>query len=66
MRRHTSSTGSVNIFAGFLKCEACGYSLVLSDTKGHANHYICNIYKEKGPDAFGAVQSVFFMIPLRC
>ncbi|MBR5681619.1 MAG: recombinase family protein [Clostridia bacterium] len=50
-RKHESRTGFVNIFAGLLKCETCGYSLVLSNTKDHTNYYVCNTYKKKGPDA---------------
>ena len=48
-RRHESTTGFVNLFAGLLKCDHCGKSLGLSNTKDHSNYYVCNTYKKKGP-----------------
>ena len=48
-RKHESTTGFVNIFAGLLKCDHCGKSLGLSNTKDHSNYYVCNTYKKKGP-----------------
>jgi len=48
-RKHESTTGFVNLFAGLLKCDHCGKGLGLSNTKDHSNYYVCNTYKKKGP-----------------
>lgn len=48
-RKHESTTGFVNLFAGVLKCDHCGKGLGLSNTKDHSNYYVCNTYKKKGP-----------------
>ncbi|MBQ3707561.1 MAG: DUF4368 domain-containing protein, partial [Clostridia bacterium] len=48
-RKHESITGSVNIFAGLLKCDRCGRNLGISNTKDHVNYFVCNTYKKKGP-----------------
>ena len=48
-RKHESTTGFVNIFAGLLKCDRCGKNLGISNTKDHTNYYVCNTYKKKGP-----------------
>lgn len=49
IRKHESITGSVNIFAGLLKCDRCGRNLGISNTKDHVNYFVCNTYKKKGP-----------------
>ncbi len=68
VRKHESITGSVNIFAGLLKCDRCNRNLGISNTKDHVNYFVCNTYKKKGPghctshylpydDLYGAVLS---------
>lgn len=50
-RKRTSKIGSVNIFAGLLKCDRCGYALTIANAKDHKNYFCCNTYKRKGKDA---------------
>ncbi len=49
-RKRTSKSGFVNIFAGLLKCDKCGYALGIANANGKDNYYICNTYKKKGKD----------------
>ena len=45
-----SKSGFVNIFAGLLKCDKCGYALGISNASGKDNYFACNTYKKKGKD----------------
>ena len=54
-RKHESTTGFVNIFAGLLKCDHCGKGLGLSNTKDHSNYYVCNTYKKKARRSVPAI-----------
>lgn len=47
-RKRESKSGFVNIFAGLLKCEHCGYALCISNVKEGANYFVCNTYSKKG------------------
>ena len=47
-RKRESKSGFVNIFAGLLKCDKCGYALCISNAKGSANYFVCNTYSKKG------------------
>lgn len=38
-RKRTSKTGEVNIFAGLLKCDYCGYALTIANTKAGKKYY---------------------------
>lgn len=49
-RKRTSESGFVNIFAGLLKCDKCGYALGISNASGKDNYFACNTYKKKGKD----------------
>ena len=49
-RKRESKTGSVNIFAGLIKCEKCGYALGIANAHGRDNYFVCNTYKKKGPE----------------
>lgn len=49
-RKRTSKSGFVNIFAGLLKCDKCGYALGISNASGRDNYFVCNTYKKKGKD----------------
>ena len=49
-RKRTCSPGMVNIFAGLVKCEDCGYALGISNQKGRTPYFACNTYKKKGKD----------------
>lgn len=49
-RKRTSESGFVNIFAGLLKCDKCGYALGIANASGKDNYYTCNTYKKKGKD----------------
>ena len=47
-RKRESKTGAVNIFAGLIKCEKCGYALGISNKSEQDNYFVCNTYKKKG------------------
>ncbi len=47
-RKRESKSGFVNIFAGLLKCDKCGYAVCISNVKEGANYFICNTYSKKG------------------
>ena len=49
-RKRESKSGSVNIFAGLIKCERCGYALGICNASDRDNYYVCNTYKKKGPE----------------
>lgn len=49
-RKRTSKSGFVNIFAGLLKCDKCGYALGIANASNRDNYYCCNTYKKKGKD----------------
>ena len=49
-RKRTSKSGFVNIFAGLLKCDKCGYALGIANASNRENYYVCNTYKKKGKD----------------
>ena len=49
-RKRESKSGFVNIFAGLLKCDKCGYALGIANASGKDNYYTCNTYKKKGKD----------------
>ena len=49
-RKRTSKSGFVNIFAGLLKCDKCGYSLGIANASDRDNYFVCNTYKKKGKD----------------
>ena len=53
-RKRTSSSGFVNIFAGLVKCDKCGYALGLSNASSKENYFACNTYKKKGKDKCSA------------
>ncbi len=50
-RKRTSKNGSVNIFAGLIKCDRCGYTMTIANAQGHRNYFSCNTYKRKGKEA---------------
>lgn len=47
-RKVESKSGFVNIFAGLLKCDRCGYALGIANAKDRNNYFVCNTYKKKG------------------
>ena len=47
-RKRTNSSGFVNIFAGLIKCDRCGYALGISSCKDRDVYYTCNSYSKKG------------------
>lgn len=49
-RKRTSKMGNVNIFAGLLKCDKCGYALGIANASNRQNHFCCTTYKKKGKD----------------
>ena len=49
-RKRTSKSGFVNIFAGLLKCDKCGYALGIANAGDRDNYFVCNTYKKKGKD----------------
>ncbi len=49
-RKRTSKSGFVNIFAGLVKCDCCGYALGISNAKDTENYFTCNTYRKKGKD----------------
>ncbi|MBP3293197.1 MAG: recombinase family protein, partial [Clostridia bacterium] len=49
-RKQESRSGFVNIFAGLLKCDRCGYALGIANAKNRNNYFMCNTYKKKGPE----------------
>ena len=49
-RKRTSKSGFVNIFAGLLKCDKCGYALGIANASNRDNYYCCNTYKKKGKE----------------
>ena len=53
-RKRTSKSGFVNIFAGLIKCDSCGYALGISNASGRDNYFVCNTYKKKGKDKCSA------------
>lgn len=50
-RKRGSITGGVNIFAGLVKCDRCGYALTLGNNKAGKHYLSCSTYKRKGKDA---------------
>ena len=50
-RKRGSVTGGVNIFAGLVKCDRCGYALTLGNNKAGKHYLSCSTYKRKGKDA---------------
>lgn len=50
-RKRGSITGSVNAFAGLVKCDRCGYALTLGNNKAGKHYLSCSTYKRKGKDA---------------
>ncbi len=48
-RKRESKSGFVNIFAGLLKCDKCGYALGIANARNRENYFSCNTYKKKGP-----------------
>lgn len=46
-----SKTGKVNIFAGLVKCDKCGYALTLANTKAGKRYLSCSTYKCKGKES---------------
>lgn len=50
-RKRESKTGSVNIFAGLVKCDKCGYALTLANNKAGKRYLSCSTYKRKGKEA---------------
>ena len=49
-RKRTSDSGFVNIFAGLIKCDCCGYALGMTSKKDRDVYYTCNLYSKKGKD----------------
>ena len=49
-RKQESRSGFVNIFAGLLKCDRCGYALGIANARNRNNYFMCNTYKKKGPE----------------
>jgi len=47
-RKRESQSGFVNIFAGLLKCDRCGYALGIANASSRSNYFVCNTYKKKG------------------
>lgn len=50
-RKRTSKTGKVNMFAGLVKCDKCGYALTLANTKAGKRYLSCSTYKRKGKES---------------
>lgn len=50
-RKRGRITGSINIFAGLVKCDRCGYALTLGNSKAGKHYLSCSTYKRKGKDA---------------
>lgn len=50
-RKRTGKTGKVNIFAGLVKCDKCGYALTIANTKASKHYFSCSTYKRKGKEA---------------
>ena len=49
-RKRDNTTDFVNIFAGLIKCDCCGYALGISSCKKKEVYYTCNTYSKKGKD----------------
>jgi DNA invertase Pin-like site-specific DNA recombinase len=53
-RKRESKTGAVNIFAGLLRCDRCGYSLTASNERNVPPYFTCNTYRKKGKEICSA------------
>jgi len=49
-RKRVTQTGELQLFAGFVKCEECGYALGYSNSQG-IPQYTCGQYRRYGRDA---------------
>ena len=49
-RKRTTSSRFVNIFAGFLKCDQCGGTIVIANSGENGAYFSCNTYRKKGKD----------------
>ena len=47
-RKRESKSGFVNIFAGLLKCDRCGYAVSIANARNRSNYFVCNTYSKKG------------------
>ena len=47
-RKRESKSGFVNIFAGLLKCDKCGYAVSIANARNRSNYFVCNTYSKKG------------------
>lgn len=50
-RKRESKTGIINMFAGLVKCDKCGYALTLANTKAGKRYLSCSTYKRKGKES---------------
>lgn len=49
-RKRESKLGEINIFAGLIKCDKCGYALCIKNTRGRPRYFCCNTYSKKGKE----------------
>lgn len=50
-RKKANRFGEINMFAGLVKCDCCGYALTMANNRSQKKYFSCSRYKSKGKDA---------------